>query len=277
MIVDATTRELIALALSEDIGPGDVTSQLLPADLEGRAQIVAKSDLVIAGSAAFVETYRQVDPRVVVRFDRLDGEHVPARTVIGRVLGPARALLTGERTALNLLQRLSGVATVTRRAVDLVAGTRAKIVDTRKTTPGLRVLEKAAVRAGGGHNHRFGLFDGILIKDNHVAALGGVRIAIEAARREAHHLLRVECEVTDLEELEQALAAGADVVLLDNMSSDEMREAVERNKGRALLEASGNMTLARLPEVAATGVDLISMGAITHSAPAADLSLEWER
>ncbi|MCC7381750.1 MAG: carboxylating nicotinate-nucleotide diphosphorylase [Deltaproteobacteria bacterium] len=275
--MDATTRELIALALREDIGPGDVTSQLLPADLEGRAQIVAKSDLVIAGSAAFIETYRQVDPRVVVRFDRLDGEHVAARTVIGRVLGPARALLTGERTALNLLQRLSGVATVTRRAVDLVAGTRAQIVDTRKTTPGLRALEKAAVRAGGGHNHRFGLFDGILIKDNHVAALGGVRIAIEAARREAHHLLRVECEVTDLEELEQALAAGADVVLLDNMSSDEMREAVERNKGRALLEASGNMTLARLPEVAATGVDLISMGAITHSAPAADLSLEWER
>jgi nicotinate-nucleotide pyrophosphorylase (carboxylating) len=199
------------------------------------------------------------------------------RQVIGLITGPARSILTGERTALNFVQRLSSIATFTARCVDAVVGTQAKIVDTRKTTPGLRVLEKHAVRMGGGYNHRFGLFDGILIKDNHIAALGGVAEAVRRARGEAHHLLRVECEVTSLEELSEALAAGADVILLDNMSTQMMREAVHRTAGRALLEASGNMTLGRLAEVAETGVDLISMGALTHTVSAADLSLEWIR
>jgi len=211
-----------------------------------------------------------------VHFLHPEGTRLPPKTVLGRVSGSARSLLTGERTSLNILQRLTGVATFTRRAVDAVAGTRAKIVDTRKTTPGLRALEKAAVRAGGGVNHRFGLFDGVLIKDNHLAALSGVRPAIEAARRAAHHLLQIECEVATLEQLDEALAAGAPVILLDNMTTPMMAEAVRRTQGRAVLEASGNMTLARLPEVAATGVDLISMGALTHSAPATDISLEWE-
>lgn len=271
----AELRELVARALAEDIGPGDVTARLLPADLSGSAAILAKSELVLAGLAPFVETYRQVDPSVKVELTVAEGTRVAARTVVGRVHGPARALLTGERTALNFLQRLCGVATFTRACVDRVAGTRARIVDTRKTTPGLRALEKAAVRAGGGSNHRFGLFDGVLIKDNHIAALGGVAAAIARARHEAHHLLRVECEVTTLAQLDEALAAKADVILLDNMDDATMRAAVERTAGRALLEASGNMTLERLASVAATGVDLISLGALTHTVRAADISLEW--
>jgi nicotinate-nucleotide pyrophosphorylase (carboxylating) len=223
-----------------------------------------------------VEVFRQVDPSIRVTLSAAEGATLPARTVAGQVVGSARSILSGERVALNILQRLCGVATATRRAVDAVRGTKARIVDTRKTTPGLRALEKAAVRAGGGTNHRFGLFDGILIKDNHVAALGSVQGAIAEARTQAHHLLKIECEVTTLEQLDEALSANADVVLLDNMSLEQMAEAVKRTRGRALLEASGNMTLERLPAVAATGVDLISMGALTHSARAADISLEWE-
>lgn len=273
--IDGGLSELVARALAEDIGPGDVTARLLPAELMGSATILTKSELVLAGLAAFAETYRQVDPSVRVEFTVAEGTRVPSRTAVGRVHGPARALLTGERTALNFIQRLCGIATFARACVDQVAGTRTRIVDTRKTTPGLRALEKAAVRAGGAHNHRFGLFDGVLIKDNHIAALGGVAAAVARARAEAHHLLKVECEVTTLVELDEAIAAGADVVLLDNMSTTTMREAVVRTAGRVLLEASGNMTLERLAEVAATGVDLISLGALTHTVRAADISLEW--
>jgi len=272
---DAPLRELVSRALAEDIGPGDVTARLLPETLTGTADILAKTGLVVAGFAPFLEVYRQVDPSVEVTFTGPEGASVGPRTVVGTVRGSARSLLTGERTALNFMQRLSGIATFTRACVDQVAGTKTQIADTRKTTPGLRSLEKAAVRAGGGKNHRFGLFDGVLIKDNHIAALGGVAAAITRAREEAHHLLRVECEVTTIEELEQALAARADVILLDNMSTAMMREAVDRTAGRAVLEASGNMTLGRLAEVAATGVDLISMGALTHTVVAADISLEY--
>lgn len=267
----------MTLALAEDVGPGDVSARVLPDELVGRATILAKSALVLSGSEVFAEVYRQLDPSVEVSFSVPDGTAVTAGTVVGEVRGPGRVLLTGERTALNFLQRLSGIATFTRRTVDAVAGTRAKIADTRKTTPGLRALEKAAVRHGGGTNHRFGLFDGVMIKDNHVEALGGVRQAIEAARASAHHLLRIECEIDRLDQLEEAITAGADVILLDNMDTATMAEAVRRNAGRVILEASGNMTLERLPEVAATGVDLISMGALTHTVRAADISLDWER
>lgn len=275
MSIDPITSRLIALALEEDIGPGDVTSRLVSAHQTGEAAVLARSRLVLAGTDAFKEVFRQVDPGVQVAFARSNGDQVAPGTVVGTVRGLARSLLAGERTGLNLLQRLCGVATLTRRAVDAVVGTKARIVDTRKTTPGMRLLEKAAVRAGGALNHRIGLFDGVLIKDNHVRAAGGVGKAIEAARREAHHLLRIECEVTTLAELEEAVATRAEVILLDNMDEPTMRRAVEYVQGRAILEASGGVTLERLPAIAATGVDLISMGALTHSAPSADIALEW--
>ncbi len=275
MSVDALTRRAIALALEEDFGPGDVTSSLIDADATGRATVLVKSPLVLAGQDAFVEVFRQVDASMTVRFDVPDGTALSPGDSAGEVSGSARSILMAERTALNLLQRMCGIASMSRRAADAVAGTKARVVDTRKTTPAWRALEKAAVRAGGCHNHRFGLFDGVLIKDNHVASKGGVRAAIEAARSSAHHLLKIECEVDSLEQLEEALAAGADVVLLDNMDDATMTEAVRITAGRAILEASGGVTLERLPSIAKTGVDLISMGALTHSAKAADISLDW--
>jgi len=275
MVLDAITRRLIALALEEDIGPGDLTTQLIPLEFEGRARIRARHGLVLAGGAAFAEVYRQLDPEVHVEMLLDDGATVDDGGICGEVLGPARSILTGERTALNLLQRLSGIATRARQAADLVQGTRARIVDTRKTTPGLRALEKAAVRAGGGYNHRFGLFDGVLIKDNHIAAAGGVAEAVENARARAHHLVRIECECDTLDQVEEAVRARADIILLDNMTPAELKRAVEMIGGRALTEASGGITWDHLPEVAATGVDFISMGALTHSVIAADLSLEW--
>ncbi|MEQ9498754.1 MAG: carboxylating nicotinate-nucleotide diphosphorylase [Deltaproteobacteria bacterium] len=275
MSVDALTRRAIALALEEDFGPGDVTSSLIDADATGRATVRVKSPLVLAGQDAFTEVFRQVDASMSVRFDVPDGTALAPGDSAGEVSGSARSILMAERTALNLLQRMCGIASMSRRAADAVAGTKARVVDTRKTTPAWRALEKAAVRAGGCHNHRFGLFDGVLIKDNHVASKGGVRAAIEAARLSAHHLLKIECEVDSLEQLEEALAAGADVVLLDNMDDATMTEAVRITAGRAILEASGGVTLDRLPSIAKTGVDLISMGALTHSAKAADISLDW--
>ncbi len=279
MPVDPISERLIALALEEDLGPGDVTSLLVPADADGRAYLMAKAPLVLAGLDAYEEVYHQVSSAVLVEWELAEGTTAHAGTVLARVRGPARDLLIGERTALNLLQRLSGIATLARQAVEAVArvpGAKAKVVDTRKTTPGMRALEKGAVRAGGAHNHRFGLFDGVLIKDNHIRAAGGVLPAIASARNTAHHLLKIECEAATLAEVEDALTAGADVIMLDNMSLDAMKEAVATIAGRALVEASGNVTLDRLPGIAATGVDLISMGALTHSAPAADISMKWE-
>jgi nicotinate-nucleotide pyrophosphorylase (carboxylating) len=275
MFLTAETQALIRLALAEDVGPGDVSAALLPSSLRGRAAILAKAPLVVAGGPIFSSVFAALDPEVTVTWAVPDGASVERGTVLGHVEGPSRAMLTGERTALNFLQRLSGIASYTRLCVERVAGTRTRIVDTRKTTPGLRALEKYAVRVGGGHNHRFGLFDGVLIKDNHVAALGGVAASIREARRTAHHLLRIEVEVTTLAQLDEAIAERADVILLDNMSTTDMAAAVTRTAGRALLEASGNMTLERLAEVAATGVDLISLGALTHTVRAADISLEY--
>lgn len=270
---------LIDLALAEDVGGGDVTSvTTVPADARANGTLLAKTAGVVSGLAAARAVFQRVDP--TVRFTPLlaDGTAVEPMTAIATVAGPARSILAAERLALNLLQHLSGVATLTARYVAAVAGTRARIVDTRKTTPGMRILEKAAVRHGGAANHRFGLSDGVLIKDNHLAAVGGphrVAEAVARARAGAPHTLRIEVEVTTLEELAQALEAGADIVMLDNMDVATMREAVARAAGRALLEASGGVSLAAVAEIAATGVDLISVGALTHSAPALDISLDF--
>lgn len=273
-----STSALVELALAEDIGPGDLTSALIPSDHRGRAVLLAKTPLVFSGTEVFETVFGKVDPLVQVHFHHGDGARLEPGTEVAEVTGPTRSLLIGERTALNFVQRLSGVATLARAAADAVSGTSARVVDTRKTTPGFRVLEKAAVAHGGAANHRFGLFDGVLIKDNHVDAMGGIGPAVAAARRVAHHLVKIEVEVRNLTEFEAALQAGADVVLLDNMDDATLRSAVKKNRASArpaLLEASGGVTLERLPELAATGVDLISMGALTHSAPAADLSLKY--
>jgi nicotinate-nucleotide pyrophosphorylase (carboxylating) len=268
-------ERLIDLALEEDLGLGDVTSEAtIPAEATGRGTFLSKDELVLAGTAVARRVFERLG--ATCRFDREDGAPARRGDLLGVAEGPVRALLAAERTSLNFLQRLSGVATTTRRAVDALAagGGRTRLLDTRKTTPGWRRLEKDAVRAGGGVNHRFSLGDGILIKDNHVAACGGVAEAVRRARARGNAMLRVEVEVVDLPGLEEAIAAGADIVLLDNMDDATMAEAVRRARGRVLLEASGNMTLERLPRVAATGVDYVSMGALTHSARAADISFE---
>jgi nicotinate-nucleotide pyrophosphorylase (carboxylating) len=277
---DISTSRLLDLALAEDIGGGDVTSTLtVAAGRQARGRLLAKAAGVISGIEVAGEVFRRVDPTVVFSPLVADGDAVEAMTPIATIEGSARSVLTGERVALNLLQRLSGVATITARYVDAVRETKARVVDTRKTTPGLRALEKAAVRHGGGHNHRFGLTDGVLIKDNHLAAIGGadrVARAVGLARRGAPHTLRIEIEVTTLDELAQALEAGADIVLLDNMEIADLRMAVAMTNGQALLEASGGVTLESVAVIAATGVDLISVGALTHSAPALDISLDLD-
>jgi nicotinate-nucleotide pyrophosphorylase (carboxylating) len=270
---------IVDLALAEDIGTGDVTTlSTVPADARAAATMLAKSDGVISGLGVAGFVFRRIDPTVVFSPVVADGTRVTGRTPIAKIEGSARSLLTAERVSLNLIQRLSGVATLTARYVEAVAGTKARIVDTRKTTPGLRQLEKQAVRDGGGHNHRVGLADGVLIKDNHLAAIGEadrVTRAVRQARAFAPHTLRIEVEVTNLAEVEEAVAAGADVILLDNMDVPTMRRAVEIVAGCALLEASGGVTLETVRAIAETGVDLISVGALTHSAPSLDISLEF--
>ena len=267
-------ERLLDLALEEDLSLGDATSEAtIDAAATGEGRFLAKEDLVLAGTLVAVRVFERLGAEC--RFERGDGARCARGEWVGVARGKLRALLAAERTALNFLQRLSGVATATRRAADaLGAGHATRLLDTRKTTPGWRLLEKAAVRAGGGVNHRLSLGDGILIKDNHVAACGGVRPAVERARARGNAMLRVEVEITALAQLEEAIAAGADIVLLDNMDDATMAEAVRRAAGRVLLEASGNMSLERLPRVAATGVDYVSMGALTHSARAVDLSFE---
>ena len=270
---------IVDLALAEDIGGGDVTTlATVPAGTQARATLLAKAPGVVSGLAVAGAVFRRVDPAVSFAPHLPDGSRVVPGTTLAEVAGPAHGLLAAERVALNLLQRLSGVATLTAAYVDAVTDTAARIVDTRKTTPGLRVLEKAAVRHGGGHNHRFGLADGVLIKDNHLAAVGGpdrVTQAVRRARQRAPHTLRVEVEVTTPEEAAEAAAAGADVILLDNMDLPALRRAVAAVGGRALLEASGGVNLSTVRAIAETGVDFISVGALTHSAPALDISLEF--
>ena len=265
---------LIDLALEEDIGSGDVTTQaVVDPELQGEAHIRAKATLVVAGLPVAARVFQKLDAKVVFVPAVDDGQEVAPGTVLARLTGPVASILTGERVALNFLQRLSGIATFTRAMAALVAGSKAVLVDTRKTTPGWRVLEKYAVRQGGGHNHRLGLFDAVLIKNNHLAAVGGISEAVRRAKARVHPRLNIEVEVTDLEGLKEALNAGADRILLDNMDDATLGQAVELTGGRAWLEASGGMTKERLPQVAATGVNFISMGALTHSAPAVDIHL----
>jgi nicotinate-nucleotide pyrophosphorylase (carboxylating) len=282
MVAPEITPEILQIirrALDEDIGPGDVTSQwTLPAELELEGKLLAKADGVVAGLAVAAAVFHLVDERV--RFISLcqDGQRVRAGDVLAVVQGPARAVLGAERTALNFLQRMSGIATAARRYVDAVAGTRAVILDTRKTAPGLRVLDKWAVRLGGGQNHRFGLFDMVLIKDNHIAAAGGITQAVARVRVHNQAGLPVEVEVKSLAELEEALAIQPplDRIMLDNMDLETMRRAVEMTAGRVPLEASGGVSLERVRAIAETGVDYISVGALTHSVTALDISLEVE-
>lgn len=278
-MLNVQVDNLIRLALAEDVGTGDRTT-LATIDAQARvhATLLAKAPLVLAGMPFFQRVFELLDPTVSVRALVEEGAAVPSGTILAELRGPARSVLTGERTALNILQRLTGTATLTRRYVDAVAGTATRVADTRKTTPGMRVMQKYAVKVGGGANHRFGLDSGIMIKDNHVAACGSIAAAIARARDEVPHVLGVEVETTNLAEVDEAIAAQADVILLDNMSTADMAEAVRRvaaSPHRIVTEASGNMTLERLPEVAATGVDIVSVGALTHSAAAADISLDF--
>jgi nicotinate-nucleotide pyrophosphorylase (carboxylating) len=270
---------LIELALEEDIGPGDVTTQaLIPPELQGEAQIRAKETLVVAGLPVAARVFQKVDASLIFEPQASEGQEVEPGTVLTILTGPVAPILTGERVALNFLQRLSGIATFTRQMVNqLPPGSPAALMDTRKTTPGWRLLEKYAVRLGGGRNHRLGLFDAVLIKNNHLTAVGSITEAIRRARKNAPPTLKVEVEVADLAGLQEALDAGADVIMLDNLDEETMSRAVALTGGRALLEASGGLTRERLPQVAATGVHFISMGALTHSAPAADIHLRLVR
>lgn len=262
------------MALEEDLGRGDVTTQAtIPPGRQAQGKITAKADLTIAGVPLVERILRFVDGTAEVRPLVDEGATVRRGDVVAEMSGNAAALLIAERTILNFLQHLSGVATLTRRFVDAIAGTKCTIIDTRKTLPGFRLLDKYAVTQGGGTNHRMGLDDGILIKDNHIAVCGGVGAAVRQARHRASALLRIEVECTTRSEVEEALDAKADIILLDNMTTAQMAEAVRLVNGRALLEASGNMSLERVREVAETGVDFISVGALTHSAAAVDLSM----
>jgi nicotinate-nucleotide pyrophosphorylase (carboxylating) len=271
----ALYREIVRRALAEDLGWGDVTTEAtIPGELRARGVILAKARCVIAGLDVAAEVFRQLDPGVSFDARARDGAVCEAGDTVARIDGFAGTLLTAERTALNFLQRLSGIATLTRRFVE-AAGGRVTILDTRKTTPTLRALEKYAVRAGGGTNHRASLDDGILIKDNHIRLAGGVAAAL-ARMRAAGHEMPIEIEAQSLAQVDEALAAGTDIILLDNMPVDVVREAVRRARGRAKIEISGGVTLDRVPELAATGAEYVSAGALTHSAPAADLSFELE-
>ena len=268
---------VIERALREDLPGTDVTSACtVPATARARARVVAKADLVVCGQAVAERVFALVDPAVSYEAVFADGERVEKGADLATVVGPARSVLAGERTALNFMQRMTGTATLTRSFVDAAAGG-CRITDTRKTTPGLRALQRYAVRCGGGHNHRNDLTGGVLIKENHIRAAGGIRLAIAAAKAKAPHPLRIECEVTNLDELSEALRAGADVVMLDNMDDAQVADAVRVVDGKAIVEVSGNVDLARVPRLAAIGVDVVSIGALTHSARAADISMLFDK
>ncbi len=268
-------NELIARALAEDVGTGDITTQCtVPQDAVTSGRFIAKSPGVLCGTEIAKAVFVYVDPQVNMETFFSDGDTVKKGDIIGAVKGRASSVLTAERLALNFMQRLSGIATRTRAAVDEVAGYAVKIIDTRKTTPGLRVLEKYAVRVGGGFNHRITLSDGVLIKDNHIRAAGGITTAIASARKNAPHTLKIEVEAETLEMVEEALSAGADIIMLDNMSVELMAQAVMIIQKKALTEASGNMDEKDLREIAMTGVDFISIGALTHTVKPLDISLK---
>ena len=282
--MNAQIDAIIQLALAEDLGTGDLSAEhVIPAEARASGVMIARAEGVLSGLTVVERVFELVDPQILWTAEAADGGTTTPRmmtgypTLVGHFDGPARSILMAERTALNFIQRLSGVATLTRAYVDAVAGTGARIVDTRKTTPGMRILEKAAVRHGGASNHRIGLFDGVMIKDNHILATGGdagIRAAVERARRHVPHTVKIEVEVSNLDQLELAIEADADIIMLDNMDIKIMRKAVVLTDGRAVLEASGGVTLETVRAIAETGVDLISVGALTHSAPALDISLD---
>lgn len=278
LLIDSLLSEIVTRALAEDLAAGDLTTEAtISADARAIARAVAHSPLVLAGGDVFARCFYGVDRSLRVERSKAEGERAQPGDVLFTVEGSARSILFAERTALNFLQRLSGIATLTRRYVDaLPEGSKTRIIDTRKTTPGLRALERHAVRAGGGFNHRNDLGSAVLIKDNHIVAAGGIGAAIERARNFAPHTSRIEVEVDDLAGLDEALAARADVILLDNFSDEALAEAVARTKRRALLEVSGGVTLPRIARLGALGVDVISVGALTHSAPSADIGLDLE-
>ena len=266
--------QIVTLALFEDSGLGDVTSEsILPGSRKGRGVIKAKQDCILAGTDVARRTFQVLDPDVRLQFFFKDGDAVSSGDEVLSAEGDLLSLLKAERVALNFLQRLSGIATLTRKYAAALEGYATRLTDTRKTTPGWRRLEKAAVRSGGGYNHRFSLYDGILIKDNHIAVAGGISAAVQAVKKRSSHLMKIEVEVTTMDQVDQALAAGADVIMLDNMSCANMAEAVTRIHGQALVEASGNVSLETLKDIAATGVDVISCGALTHHAVSVDLSM----
>lgn len=270
-------ERIVRTALAEDIGLGDVTTEVtIVHNTVARAELVAKEDFTLAGLDVAAEVFRTLDPEVSFEKIFVDGHSVRKGEVIAWLKGKASVLLQGERVALNLLQRMSGIASLTARYVAEVAGTNATIVDTRKTVPGLRALDKYSVRMGGGRNHRIGLFDGVLIKENHIAAAGGISAAIGRAKQKLPHTLKIEIETCNLAEVTEALQAGADIIMLDNMTLDEMRQGVELIAGRALVEASGGVNLERVRDIAETGVDIISVGALTHSVIAADISMLFD-
>jgi nicotinate-nucleotide pyrophosphorylase (carboxylating) len=272
--IPSSVTDLIHRALEEDIGPGDVTTSLLiPEDSKSRALYIAKEIFILAGLPFVREAFRILDPSTTFRIFCDEGAKVMKGDTLSEVSGKTRTILIGERVSLNILQRLSGIATLSNMYVERVKGLKAKIVDTRKTTPCHRFMEKYAVRIGGGGNHRFGLFDGILIKDNHIEAVGSIKEAVRLAKN-SHHLARIEVEVENLYDLNEAIEAGADIVMLDNMSTNDVKEAVKISKGRVILEASGGIKLENVRDIAETGVDLISVGALTHSAVAVDISLK---
>jgi len=276
--VSVVVDRVIDLALEEDLASGDLTTEAC-IDEEARAvaHAVARQPVVVCGGSVFARVFARIDASLVVERHVGDGSLATPGTKLWTVRGGARGILMGERVALNFVQRMTGVATQARRYVEaLPAGSKTRITDIRKTTPGLRALERYAVRAGGAHNHRDDLGAAVLIKDNHIAACGGVKAAIERAKKRAPHTAKIECEVDTLDQLDLALQAGADIVLLDNMPTATIVEAVKRTAGRALLEASGGITLARVTELAQAGVDVISVGALTHSVPAADIGLDFE-
>jgi nicotinate-nucleotide pyrophosphorylase (carboxylating) len=278
--LDAEIERNVAAALAEDIDSGDLTAQLVPADGLARATVISRETATLCGTAWFERCFKRIDPAIKVIWKASDGERVEPDQLLCELEGPARALLTGERSALNFLQLLSGVATKARQYADLVAGTKAQVVDTRKTIPGLRLAQKYAVKCGGGGNHRLGLYDGILIKENHIVAAGGISAALAAAGAIADaaggRCQFVQVEVETLDELREALAAGAKMVLLDNMTLARMREAVAISAGRAILEASGNVSLDTVRGIAETGVDRISIGGLTKDVRALDLSMRFQ-
>ena len=270
-------HDILIRALMEDIGNGDITTNIcINDDSESEALLIAKEPGVLCGAALVEGVYSIIDQDVNLEFNYQDGDALAKGDIIGMIWGKTKSLLSGERVALNFLQHLSGIATVTRKYVDMVGEFETKIVDTRKTTPGLRVLEKYAVTIGGGYNHRFGLYDGVMIKDNHIAGAGGIKAACELAREKIPHTLKIEVEASNIDEVREALSCGADIIMLDNMTLDDMEQAVRVIDGRAIVEASGNMADKDLKEIAGLGVDIISIGAITNSVKNMDISLKFK-